>query len=119
MGALADGALSAGGPVIGVLPEFMKSLEWGHPGVSDMRVVETMHARKHAMLELADAAVALPGGCGTLEEVLDHYAALFKRAARRFPPPNLPPFVSSDGLVVDRKFVTDEREALLAYLRKL
>jgi uncharacterized protein (TIGR00730 family) len=71
MGALADGALSAGGPVVGVLPEFMKSLEWGHPGVSDMRVVETMHARKHAMLELADAAVALPGGCGTLEEVLE------------------------------------------------
>jgi hypothetical protein len=71
MGALADGALAHGGPVVGVLPEFMKSLEWGHPGVSDMRVVETMHARKHQMLELADAAVALPGGCGTLEELLE------------------------------------------------
>lgn len=71
MGALADGALSAGGPVVGVLPEFMKSLEWGHPGVGDLRVVETMHARKHTMLELADAVVALPGGCGTFEELLE------------------------------------------------
>jgi cytochrome c peroxidase len=56
----------------------------------------------------------------TLEEVLDHYGALFKRAARLNPPPNLPPFLSSNGLVVDRGFITDdERPALLAYLRKL
>jgi cytochrome c peroxidase len=56
----------------------------------------------------------------TLEEVLDHYNALFRRAARLNPPPNLPPFVSSNGLVVDRGFVTEgERPALLAYLRKL
>jgi hypothetical protein len=56
----------------------------------------------------------------TLEEVLDHYNALFKRAARLSPPPNLPPFISSDGLVVDRGFVKEEeRPALLAYLRKL
>ena len=56
----------------------------------------------------------------TLEEVLDHYDALFKRAARLNPPPNLPPILSSNGLVVDRGFVTEgERAALLAYLRKL
>jgi len=56
----------------------------------------------------------------TLEEVLDHYVALFKRAARLNPPPNLPPILSSNGLVVDRGFITDdERPALLAYLRKL
>jgi cytochrome c peroxidase len=56
----------------------------------------------------------------TLEEVLDHYDAFFRRAARLNPPPNLPPILSSDGLVVDRGFVTaDERPALLAYLRKL
>jgi cytochrome c peroxidase len=56
----------------------------------------------------------------TLEEVLDHYDALFRRAARLNPPPNLPPFLSSNGLVVDRGFVTTaERAALLAYLRKL
>ena len=56
----------------------------------------------------------------TLDEVLDHYIALFRRAARVNPPPNLPPFISSNGLVVDRGFVTaDERAALLAYLLKL
>jgi len=56
----------------------------------------------------------------TLEEVLDHYDALFRRAARLNPPPNLPPILSSNGLVIDRGFVrTDERAALLAYLRKL
>jgi len=56
----------------------------------------------------------------TLEEVLDHYDAFFRRVTRLNPPPNLPPILSSDGLVVDRGFVTaDERAALLAYLRKL
>ncbi len=56
----------------------------------------------------------------TLEEVLDHYDAFFRRVARLNPPPNLPPLLSSNGLVVDRGFVTaDERQALLAYLRKL
>ena len=56
----------------------------------------------------------------TLEEVIDHYDAQFRRAARLNPPPNLPPILSSDGLVIDRGFIgTEEREALLAYLRKL
>ena len=56
----------------------------------------------------------------TLEEVLDHYDARFRQVARLNPPPNLPPIVSSDGLVIDRGFIgTEEREALLAYLRKL
>ena len=56
----------------------------------------------------------------TLEEVLDHYDAFFARAGRLNPAPNLPPILSSNGLVVDRGFVTkEERPALLAYLRKL
>ena len=55
----------------------------------------------------------------TLEEVLDHYDALFRRVARLNPPPNLPPLLSSNGTLLDRGFVTaDERPALLAYLRK-
>jgi hypothetical protein len=56
----------------------------------------------------------------TLEEVIDHYIALFAFVARRFPPPSLPPVLSSNGLVIDRGFIReDERAALLAYLRKL
>ena len=56
----------------------------------------------------------------TLEEVIDHYVALFARVARLNPPPSLPPILSSDGFVVDRGFIrSDERPALLAYLRKL
>jgi len=71
MGALADGALSKGGRVIGILPRFMADLEWGHPGLSELRLVEDMRTRKHMMLTAAQAAIALPGGCGTLEELFE------------------------------------------------
>ena len=71
MGALADGALSKGGRVVGVLPRFMADLEWGHQGLSELRLVEDMRTRKHLMLAGAQAAIALPGGCGTLEELLE------------------------------------------------
>jgi uncharacterized protein (TIGR00730 family) len=71
MGALADGALSKQGRVVGILPRFMADLEWGHRGLSELRLVEDMRTRKHLMLTGAQAAVALPGGCGTLEELLE------------------------------------------------
>jgi uncharacterized protein (TIGR00730 family) len=71
MGALADGALSRGGRVIGILPRFMADLEWGHKGLSDLRLVEDLRTRKHMMLTLSQAAIALPGGSGTLEELLE------------------------------------------------
>ncbi len=71
MGHLADGALSAGGRVVGVVPRFMKELEWSHTGLAELRVVDDMHARKRAMAADADAIVALPGGCGTLEELFE------------------------------------------------
>src|SRR5579864_3244185 len=77
MGALADGALSRGGRVIGVLPRFMADLEWGHRGLTQLELVEDMRTRKHAMLTLSQAAIALPGGSGTLEELLE--AITFKR----------------------------------------
>jgi uncharacterized protein (TIGR00730 family) len=69
MGALADGALSAGGKVEGVLPRFMDDLELGHRRLSRMHVVECMQSRLQKMLDHSDAFVALPGGCGTLEEL--------------------------------------------------
>ena len=71
MGALADGALSRGGRVVGILPRFMAELEWGHPSLSELQVVEDMRSRKHLMLTHSVAVVALPGGSGTLEELLE------------------------------------------------
>lgn len=71
MGALADGALAADGTVVGVLPHFMDEVEWGHTRLTELKLVPDMHERKRTMLEGADAAVALPGGCGTLEELLE------------------------------------------------
>lgn len=71
MGALADGALSRGGRVVGILPRFMADLEWGHPRLTELKLVEDMRSRKHLMLTGAQAAIALPGGSGTFEELLE------------------------------------------------
>src|ERR1700746_3525008 len=71
MGALADGALGKGGRVVGILPRFMADLEWGHRGLTELELVEDLRVRKHLMLTRSDAAIALPGGSGTLEELLE------------------------------------------------
>lgn len=71
MRALADGALAAGGHVVGILPSFMAELEWAHPGLSKLEIVEDMRTRKHRMLTGSDGVVALPGGTGTFEELFE------------------------------------------------
>src|SRR5258708_4182935 len=71
MGHLADAALAEGGRVIGVLPRFMYDLEWGHRGLSELLIVNDLHERKRMMIEEVDAVIALPGGCGTLEELFE------------------------------------------------
>lgn len=71
MAAAIKGALDAGGRAIGVLPDFMVERRWNHPGLSDMITVGSMHERKRTMASLSRAAVALPGGCGTFEELLE------------------------------------------------
>jgi uncharacterized protein (TIGR00730 family) len=71
MGALADGALAHGGKIVGVIPRFMVELEWGHPRLTELNVVEDMRLRKHAMLSQSHGVVALPGGSGTLEELIE------------------------------------------------
>lgn len=68
MGALADAVLAAGGEAIGVIPEALVARELAHPGLTELRVVPSMHARKALMAELAEAFIALPGGFGTFEE---------------------------------------------------
>ncbi len=71
MGTVADAALAAGAQVYGVIPRSLMEREVGHSGLSRLRVVETMHERKQAMAEAADAFVALPGGIGTFEELFE------------------------------------------------
>lgn len=71
MGALADSALAAGGKVIGVVPRALVAKDVAHAGLTELRVVSTMHERKAMMAELADAFIALPGGLGTLEEFFE------------------------------------------------
>ena len=71
MGALADAALAEGGRVVGIIPRFMREREWAHTGITELRLVETMHQRKQEMLALADAIVTLPGGSGTFEELFE------------------------------------------------
>lgn len=71
MGAVADAALAAGGRVIGVIPRSLVDKELAHRGVTELRVVTSMHERKATMADLADAFVALPGGVGTLEEIFE------------------------------------------------
>ncbi|URM36661.1 TIGR00730 family Rossman fold protein [Flavobacterium anhuiense] len=71
MGAVADGALHAGGKVIGVLPNFLRSKEIAHLGLTELILVESMHERKTKMNDLCDGVIALPGGFGTLEELFE------------------------------------------------
>lgn len=71
MGAVADAALAAGGRVTGIIPQFMIDRGWHHKGLSAMKIVEGMHPRKETMASLATAAIALPGGVGTFEELLE------------------------------------------------
>lgn len=71
MGILADAALSAGGEVVGVIPEFLQKLEVGNGAVSELHLVDSMHERKQRMFDLADAFVTLPGGLGTFDETIE------------------------------------------------
>ena len=71
MGALADAALTAGGEVVGIIPQSLVDRELAHEGVTELHVVETLHERKALMVEKSDAFVALPGGFGTLDELLE------------------------------------------------
>jgi uncharacterized protein (TIGR00730 family) len=71
MGKLADSMLEAGGKITGVIPQFMCDEDWHHSELTELIVVETMHERKEKMARMADAVIALPGGCGTFEELME------------------------------------------------
>lgn len=71
MAATSNAALAAGGTVTGVIPRFMVEQGWHHQGLTRLVETETMHERKQLMADLSDGVIALPGGCGTLEELLE------------------------------------------------
>jgi hypothetical protein len=117
MGRLAAAALEAGGKVIGVLPWFMDDLEWGHRALSELRIVENMHERKRVMLELSGAAIALPGGCGTLEELFE--AITWKRLGLYFGPVVVvnvggffDPCIELLNRCVDERFMDEKHRAM-------
>ena len=71
MGATSNATLAAGGTVTGVIPRFMVEQNWHHTGLTKLIETETMHERKQLMAEMSDGVIALPGGCGTMEELLE------------------------------------------------
>ena len=71
MGEISDSALAAGGKVTGVIPHFMVEQGWNHTGLTELIEVPDMHVRKQTMARMSDAVIALPGGCGTMEELLE------------------------------------------------
>jgi uncharacterized protein (TIGR00730 family) len=71
MGKVADAVLEANGKITGIIPEFMTEVEWNHKGIKDLVVTQTMAERKHLLYSNTAAVIALPGGCGTLEELLE------------------------------------------------
>lgn len=119
MGAVADGALGAGGRVIGVIPRALMERELGHAGIQDLRVVADMHERKMTMAELADGFVAMPGGWGTLEELTEMLTWLQLGLHRK--PIGLlnvegyfdPLLTFADRMIAER-FVREEQRTLLA-----
>jgi uncharacterized protein (TIGR00730 family) len=117
MGALADGALSRGGRITGVLPRFMNDLEWGHSGLTELHLVEDMHTRKHRLLSASDAVVALPGGSGTLEELLE--AITLKRLGLYLGPIVLvntrgfyDPLLTLLGSAIEQRFMDERHRAM-------
>ncbi|HMM56347.1 MAG TPA: TIGR00730 family Rossman fold protein [Rudaea sp.] len=117
MGSLANGALARGGKVIGIIPRFMTDVEWQHPGIENLEVVEDMRERKHRLLTGSDAVVALPGGCGTLEELFE--AVTLKRLGLYFNPIVLlntrnfyAPLQAFMTQIVDQRFMNPEHAAM-------
>lgn len=117
MGHLANTVLAHGGKIIGILPKFMDKVEWGHKGLSELILVEDMHERKKLLIKDVDAVVALPGGCGTLEELME--VITLKRLGKFTKPIiilNLngfyDPLVELLNRMIDEKFMRPEHAAI-------
>ncbi len=113
MGSIADRYIARAGKIRGVIPEFMVKVEWAHPGVKDMIIVQDMHERKKKLIEGTDAVIALPGGTGTLEELLEVLA--LKRLGKYLKPVVLlntnrfyDPLIAFFNTMVDTRFLRHE-----------
>lgn len=123
MGKVADGALENGGKVIGVIPHFMTNMERHHKGLTETIWVETMQERKRIMFTNSDAVIALAGGCGTWEELLE---VLTLKRLNLFSGEII--IVNTDGFydpiiemlqrTVDEKFMTEEHLKLFKVIEK-
>ena len=71
MGALAQGVIDSKGEIVGVIPEFMIAEGWGNEDLTHLEITPTMHSRKETMAQLSDVVIAMPGGCGTFEELME------------------------------------------------
>jgi uncharacterized protein (TIGR00730 family) len=123
MGRLADAVLAAGGEPIGVLPEALVAKEIGHPEVSDLRVVGSMHERKALMADLADGFVALPGGLGTVEELFEVYTwaqlGLHRKPCALLDVEGYYEGIASFlGHAVDERFLREDHRAMLIVERE-
>ncbi|MDB5999563.1 MAG: Rossman fold protein family [Rhizobacter sp.] len=118
MGQVADAALAAGAPVVGIIPQALMTRERGHTSLTELRVVDTMHERKQLMAERSDAFIAMPGGIGTLEELFEVWT--WRQLGYHDKPIGLlnvngfydPMLVFLDALVM-QGFVMPEQRALL------
>ncbi|MBC7124687.1 MAG: TIGR00730 family Rossman fold protein [Bacteroidales bacterium] len=121
MGCIADTALEHGGKVIGVLPRFMEKVEWGHKNLTQLILVKDMHERKKLLIQDVDAVVALPGGCGTLEELME--VITLKRLGK-FTKPIV--ILNTDNFyyhlkemlqkMIDERFMRDEHNAIWQFV---
>ena len=125
MGAVADGALAAGGEVIGVIPRQLVEHEIAHTGLTELREVTTMHERKALMADLSDAVIALPGGTGTLDELFELFT-WSQLGLIRMPIGLLdvagywqPLLAMLDHMVAERLLRAEHRETLLVVHRRL
>jgi hypothetical protein len=123
MGCLADTYLEEHGEIIGILPRFMDKVEWGHKNLSQLILVRDMHERKKRLIRDVDAVIALPGGCGTLEELME--VITLKRLGK-FTKPIV--ILNTDGFydhlrlllekMIDEKFMRTEHHAIWSFVNR-
>ncbi len=112
MGKLADTVMAENGEIVGIIPQFMMDVEWGHQGITNLILVDDMHERKKKLIENVDAIVILPGGSGTLEEAME--VITLKRLGK-FTKPVI--FINTDGFY-DSLFMLFDKMIEEKFMRK-